>query len=62
MGWSLSEFDALPERERDDWLAFSHHRREQLASMMRQLRAMIDDNKSVDGGAYMAVWLAMLEA
>jgi hypothetical protein len=26
------------------------------------LRTMISDGKSVDGGAYMSVWLSLLEA
>jgi hypothetical protein len=26
------------------------------------MRAMISDGKSVDGGAYMSVWLSLLEA
>ena len=62
MGWGLSEFDDLTESEQTDWLAYEHYRRTKLAEMMRSMQKMIDDGRNPDGGAYAAVWLALLEA
>lgn len=62
MGWTRQQFEALPDRERFDWLAFDMRRQMRLADMLRAMRSLIDDGKSVDGGAYTAVWLSLLEA
>lgn len=61
-GWTRKQFNRLPEDERTDWLAYDTRRRRQLEDMMRSMRALIDEGKSVDGGAYASVWLSLLEA
>ena len=62
MGWTRAQFEALPDREKTDWLAFDMRRQMRLTDMLRAMRALIDEGKSVDGGAYTAVWLSLLEA
>jgi hypothetical protein len=60
-GWTRRKFDALTDAERVDWLAYDDWKRQQKLGMLRSMRALIDEGKSVDGGAYAAVWLSLLE-
>lgn len=61
MGWTRTQFNELPESEQVDWLAFDDWKRQQKLGMLRSMRALIDEGKSVDGGAYAAVWLSLVE-
>jgi hypothetical protein len=45
-----------------DWLAYDDWKRQRKLDMLRSMRDLIKDGKSVDGGAYAAVWLSLLEA
>jgi hypothetical protein len=51
----------LSASERLDWLAYDDWKRQRKLEMLRMMRATISDGKSVDGGAYLAVWLSLLE-
>jgi hypothetical protein len=62
MKWTRAQFNALAEDERTDWLAYDARLQRQKLDMLRDMRRMIDEGKSPDGGAYMAVWLSLLEA
>jgi hypothetical protein len=61
-GWTRKQFSRLSESERLDWLAYDDWKRQRKLEMLRMMRTMISDGKSVDGGAYMSVWLSLLEA
>ena len=61
MKWSRSQFFRLPDVEKEDWLAYDHLLRGKRFDMLRSMRALIEDGKSVDGGAYASVWLSLLE-
>jgi hypothetical protein len=61
-GWTRSRFNRLSESERLDWLAYDDWKRQRKLDMLRSMRDLIKDGKSVDGGAYAAVWLSLLEA
>jgi hypothetical protein len=61
-GWTRARFNRLSESERLDWLAYDDWKRQRKLEMLRMMRATISDGKSVDGGAYMSVWLSLLEA
>jgi hypothetical protein len=60
-GWTRARFNRLSESERLDWLAYDDWKRQRKLEMLRLLRTMISDGKSVDGGGYLAVWLSLLE-
>jgi hypothetical protein len=62
LGWTVARFNRLSESERLDWLAYDDWKRQRKLEMLRSMRKMISDGKSVDGGAYMSVWLSLLEA
>ena len=62
MKWTRAQFNALPEDERTDWLAYDARLQRQKLDMLRDMRRMIDEGKPPDGGAYMMVWLSLLEA
>lgn len=61
MGWSLQFFRSLPESEQIDWLAYVHNRRWQLLDMLAAMDELRKEKKSVDGGAFAAVWLKLME-
>lgn len=58
---SRETFNQLPQAEREDWLAYDGWKHQQRLKMLKSMRELVDENKSVDGGAYAAVWLSLLE-
>jgi hypothetical protein len=58
----VARFNRLSASERLDWLAYDDWKRQRKLDMLRSMRDLIKDGKSVDGGAYAAVWLSLLEA
>lgn len=56
-GWTYAQWNALPEKERIDRLAYQHIRDEALDKMTEQFNKRIENNLSVDIGAYAEVML-----
>ena len=61
MGWSLQFFRSLPESEQTDWIAYTYHQRLKLLDMLAAMDELRKDKKPVDGAAFSAVWLKLLE-
>lgn len=54
-------FNRLPQAEREEWLAYDDWKHRQRLKMLRSMNELVSENKSIDGGGYVAVWLSLLE-
>jgi len=60
MKWTRAEFDALPDVEREDLIAFDLRNHQQIGQALEVMSARIRSEKAVDGGAFMTAWLAYM--
>lgn len=59
-GWTQAFFESLPDKEKDDRLAFDYKRQATIDSMLSIFYQKIDEKKPIDMPAYIMLLLAEL--
>jgi hypothetical protein len=60
-GWTYAQFNALPEEEQADWLAFDARRKAVLRSLIDVLDKKIEEGKPVEMASYLMLQLALVQ-
>ena len=58
MGWTITQWSALPDDEKVDWLAYEIYRQKQVGVLQRFFKDKIENETPIDIAAYVDTLLA----